>query len=57
MGQVLCEDVNIISGKETKIRLYFGKVNHQLIENIDRIIKKDYQLEEIYAGVTRSRDS
>ncbi len=57
MGQVLCDDLNIISGKETKIRLYFGEVNHKLIENIDRIIKKDYQLEEIYAGVTRSRNS
>ena len=57
MGQILCEDLNIFSGKETKIRLYFGKVDHQLIENINRIITKDYQLEEIYAGVTRSRDS
>ena len=57
MGQILCENLDIINGKETKIRLYFGEVNHQLIENIERIIDKDYQLEEIYAGVTRSRNS
>ncbi len=47
MGKVLCEKLKIESSKELKIRLYFSKVDHDLITNIDKIIKHDYQLEEL----------
>ena len=47
MGKILCEKLNLENNKELKIRLYFSKVNHNLITNIDKIIKYDYQLEEL----------
>ena len=47
MGKVLCEKLNLKNNKELKIRLYFSKVDHNLITNIDKIIKYDYQLEEL----------
>ncbi len=47
MGKILCDKISINNGNECKIRLYFSKVNHNLITNIDKIIKKDYQLEEL----------
>lgn len=46
MGKVLCDNLNLKSSK-LKIRLYFSKVDHNLINNIDKIIDYDYQLEEI----------
>lgn len=46
MGKILSEKLNLKSNK-LKIRLYFSKVDHNLITNIDKIINKDYQLEEI----------
>ena len=46
MGKILSDKLNLKSN-ELKIRLYFSKVDHNLITNIDKIIDKDYQLEEI----------
>lgn len=47
MGKVLCEKLNLENNKESKVRLYFSKINHDLVTNIDKIIKCDYQLEEL----------
>ncbi len=47
MGKILCDSIKIKGNKESKINLYFSKVNHQLINNIEKIIKYDYQLEEL----------
>ena len=47
MGKILCEKLNLENNKELKIRLYFSKVNHNLITNINKIVKYDYQLEEL----------
>lgn len=47
MGKILAEKLNLDSKGESKIRLYFSKVNHTLISNIDRIIDFDYSLEEV----------
>ena len=46
MGKVLCDSLDLESNK-LKVRLYFSKVDHNLITNIDKIIKCDYQLEEL----------
>ena len=46
MGKILSDKLNLESNK-LKIRLYFSKVDHNLITNIDKIIDKDYQLEEL----------
>lgn len=48
MGKILCDNLNIINGKQKEIKLYFSKVNPNLIANIDRIIKDKYELEEIH---------
>ena len=47
MGKILCKKLNLENNKELKVRLYFSKINHDLIINIDKIIKCDYQLEEL----------
>ena len=46
MGKVLCDSLNLESNK-LKVRLYFSKVDHNLINNIEKIIDVDYQLEEL----------
>ena len=46
MGKILSDKLNLES-HELKIRLYFSKVDHNLISNIEKIIDKDYQLEEV----------
>lgn len=46
MGKVLCDSLNLESNK-LKVRLYFSKVDHNLINNIENIIDVDYQLEEL----------
>lgn len=47
MGTVLAQELEIKGTKDRMIRLYFSKVNHTLIENIDNILPFDYQLEEV----------
>lgn len=46
MGTILADSLKL-GNKEKQIRLYFSKVNHTLISNIDKIIKEKYYLEEI----------
>ncbi len=46
MGKILGESLNLNSNK-LKIRLYFSKVDINLLDNINKIIKYDYQLEEL----------
>ena len=46
MGKVLCDSLDLESNK-LKVRLYFSKVDHNLINNIEKIIDVDYQLEEL----------
>ena len=46
MGKILGESLNLNSNK-LKIRLYFSKVDINLLDNIDKIINYDYQLEEL----------
>lgn len=47
MGKILCNSIKIESKGQLKINLYFSKVNHELINNIEKIIGHDYQLEEL----------
>lgn len=46
MGTILANRLNLQEGTKD-VRLYFSKINHTLIENIDSIIECDYQLEEV----------
>ncbi len=46
MGKVLFDSLDLESNK-LKVRLYFSKVDHNLINNIEKIIDVDYQLEEL----------
>lgn len=46
MGTILADSLKL-GNKEKQIRLYFSKVNHTLISNIDKIIKEKYYLEEV----------
>ena len=46
MGKVLCDSLDLESHK-LKVRLYFSKVDRNLINNIEKIINVDYQLEEL----------
>ena len=46
MGKILSNKLNLKS-TNLKIRLYFSKVDHNLINNIDKIIDYDFQLEEL----------
>ena len=46
MGTILADTLKL-GNKEKQIRLYFSKVNHTLISNIDKIIKEKYYLEEV----------
>lgn len=46
MGTILADSLKL-DNKEKQIRLYFSKVNHTLISNIDKIIKEKYYLEEV----------
>ena len=46
MGKILSDKLNLKSDK-LKVRLYFSKVDHNLINNIEKIINVDYQLEEL----------
>ncbi len=46
MGKILSDKLNLPS-TNLKVRLYFSKVDHNLINNIDKIIDTDYQLEEL----------
>lgn len=46
MGTILADSLKL-NNKEKQIRLYFSKVNHTLISNIDKIIKEKYYLEEV----------
>ena len=46
MGKILCESLNLESNN-LKLKLYFSKIVHNLINNIDKVIDKDYQLEEV----------
>lgn len=46
MGKILADNL-ILENKEKQIRLYFSKVNHTLIKNIDKIINDKYSLEEV----------
>ena len=46
MGKILSDKLNLKSDK-LKVRLYFSKVDHNLINNIEKIIDVDYQLEEL----------
>jgi len=59
MGRILSDDLQLNEKGSKKLCLYFSKVDHTLIENIDRIIDEKYYLEEVdledkYARVTRS---
>lgn len=47
MGTVLADSLNLEGHGKLEVRLYFSKINHTLIENIDRIIDCKYALEEI----------
>ena len=49
MGTILADSLKL-GNKEKQIRLYFSKVNHALISNIDKIIKEKYYLEEVVLG-------
>lgn len=62
MGKILSDNLELPNKGKRKVRLYFSKVNHTLIENIDRIIEGEYSLEEVdleekYARITRSWNS
>lgn len=46
MGTILADSLKL-GNKEKQIRLYFSKVNHTLISNIDKIIKEKYYLEKV----------
>lgn len=46
MSTILADSLKL-GNKEKQIRLYFSKVNHTLISNIDKIIKEKYYLEEV----------
>ena len=46
MGKILSDKLDLPS-TNLKVRLYFSKVDHNLINNIDKIIDTDYQLEEL----------
>ena len=46
MGKVLCDSLDLESHK-LKVRLYFSEVDRNLINNIEKIINVDYQLEEL----------
>ena len=47
MGTILADTLSLEEGNKQEIRLYFSKINHTLIENIDRIIDGHYALEEV----------
>lgn len=47
MGTVLADSLSLDGHGKLEVRLYFSKVNHALIENIDRIIDCKYALEEV----------
>lgn len=47
MGVVLADSLNLEGNNQLEVRLYFSKINHTLIENIDRIIDCKYALEEV----------
>ena len=47
MGKILVQELEIKGTKDKMVRLYFSKVDHTLIENIDSILPFDYQLEEV----------
>lgn len=47
MGKILSDSINIKSGIDKNVRLYFSKVDHNLINNIEKILPFNYQLEEI----------
>lgn len=46
MGTVLTNSLKL-ENKKSEVRLYFSKVDHTLIENIEQIIDNNYQLEEV----------
>ena len=47
MGKILADSINIKNGIEKNVRLYFSKIDHNLINNIEKILPFNYQLEEI----------
>lgn len=47
MGSVLISSLKIDSGRSGFVRIYFGVVSHNLISNIDKVIDKNYYLEEL----------
>jgi len=47
MGNILADSLNIDSKTTFKARLYFSKIDHNLISNIDKIIDFNYSLEEV----------
>ena len=49
MGKVLADNIEIKNSIDKSVRLYFSKVDHTLIENVNKILDFDYQLEEVNA--------
>lgn len=47
LGKVLANNIPIVSHGDLKIRLYFSKINHTVIENIDKVLPYNYNLEEL----------
>lgn len=47
MGTILADSLDLEGHGKREVRLYFSKINHTLIENIDNIIDCKYALEEV----------
>ena len=44
MGKILVNNINITNNSNYKLELYFTKIDNNLINNINRIIKTKYDL-------------